>query len=78
MDDFTRNVFLYFAANLLKYHTNSNHYFALECQTFGDYLTSFVMVDLILPIFYFKAIRIFTAIFVNFSVAGPFPEPGET
>ena len=74
MDDFTRNVFLYFAANLLKYHTNSNHYFALECQTFGGYLTLFVMVNLILPIFYFKAIRIF----LNFSVAGPCPEPGET
>ena len=78
MDDFTRTVFLYFAANLLKYHTNSNHYFALECQTFGGYLTLFVMVDLILPIFYFKAIRIFTAIFVNSSVGGPCPEPGET
>ena len=46
--------FLYFGANLLKYHTNSTHFFALECQTFGGYLTLFVMVDLILPIFYFK------------------------
>ena len=54
--------FLYFAANLLKYHTNSTHFFALECQTFGGYLTLFVMVDLIMPIFYVKAIRIFTAI----------------
>ena len=46
--------FLYFAANLLKYNTNSTHYFALECQTFGGYLILFVMVDLILPIFILK------------------------
>ena len=46
--------FLYFAANLLKYNTNSTHYFALESQTFGGYLMLFVMVDLILPLGYLQ------------------------